>query len=416
VREPRLLDAYLERLTESMSLPDADRRAAAEEIAAPVEEAVADQVGRNVPRDLAERQALERLGAPERLADDLTAARRNGSHVLAAAGTALRVSILTGLQYFLFTWAVIVVVAVTAALVVTGVGRILGTAVLQGDWTLVTTGLLPAIVACAVAYGIGSAILTPVAVAARRPAAQVRRPLVVIGAALTAWIAIAVVAAPFHVWGVLVMLSAPAWFVAGLLRQRVRSAPILSSRVLLLTLAILVVGGIGLAVAAGGSSGQVTSGEAEPFEPIGENAAVGPFAHPEHPPVSFASEGTVGLIGPGAGPLTVERTAVAPMGLLEEWRDVRLEVWPGPPGPLLGPALDPDATEPLATGPMTLAGRRLSGSVEFLPRPDREHYYVAITGLSADGVRTQLAWPDVEWWRWEGTVVDFVRAWIDAPA
>jgi len=63
-----------------------------------------------------------------------------------------------------------------------------------------------------------------------------------------------------------------------------------------------------------------------------------------------------------------------------------------------------------ATGPITFDGRQLIGTVEFVPRPDREHYYVATTGIGPDGVRMQLAWPDLEWWRWEGTVVDFVRA------
>jgi len=408
VPDRQLLDAYLERLTGSMALSDAERRAAAEEIAAHVDEAVAVMRGRGVPADIAERRALEHLGPPERLADDLTAARRQGSHALAAVGTALRISIVTGLQSFLFAWAVIIVVAIAASFAVTGIGRLFGTAILQADWTPVTAALFPAVAACAVAYGIGRTILAPVAVAARRPAAQVRLPLAVAGVALTAWIALTVVVAPYHFGGALLMGSAPVWFVVGLLRHRSRPAPVLSSRMLAFTLGVLLIGGIGLVLAAGGSS-SVTSTEPEAFDPNAEYARVGPFVDLEDPPLAFLeNEGPTVASGPG--PVRIERTAPASAGILDAWRDVRLEVWPGPPGMMNGPGLDPAATEPLATGPITFDGRQLIGTVEFVPRPDREHYYVATTGIGPDGVRMQLAWPDLEWWRWEGTVVDFVRA------
>jgi hypothetical protein len=75
-----------------------------------------------------------------------------------------------------------------------------------------------------------------------------------------------------------------------------------------------------------------------------------------------------------------------------------------------GPGLDPAATEPLATAPITFDGSRLIGTVEFAPRWDREFYYVATTGVGPDGFRMQLTWPDLEFWRWEGTVLDFIGA------
>ena len=404
-----LREAYLERLVDSMALPDEERRAAAEEIAAHVDEAVADLRRQGLPADVAEGRALQRLGAPERLADDLTAARRQGVHALAAVGTALRVSIVTGLQYLLFAWAAMMVVAITLSLGVAGIRRIIGVDVLQADWTLLTSGLLPAVAACAVAYGIGRTILAPVAVAARRPAAQVRLPLAVAGVGVTAWMALTVVVATYHVAGALLMASAPAWFLFGLLRHRSRPAPILSSQVLIFTLAVFVIGGAGLAFFAGGSASGVTASESEAWDPDAWYGAIGPFAGGDDPPLEFAQGGGQ-PIGSGPGTVRVERSWPAPTGFLEAWSDVRLEVWPGPPGMLNGPALDPAATEPLATAPITFDGRRVTGAVEFSPRPDREHYYVATTGIDADGVRMQLSWPEVEWWRWEGTVVDFLGA------
>jgi len=409
VPDRQLLDAYLERLIDSMALPDAERHAAVEEIAAHVDDAMADLEGRGVPTDVAERRALEHLGSPERLADDLTAARRQGSHALAAVGAALRISIVTGLQSLFLAWALIFVVAITASLAVAGVSRLFGTAILQADWTPVTASLFPAVAACAVAYGIGRTILAPVALAARRPAAQVRLPLAVSGVTLTAWIALTVVAAPYHLAAALLMTSAPAWYLFGLLRHRARPTPVLSSRALVFTLAVFAIGA-GLVFAVGGSP-SVTSIESEAFDPNVEYARIGPFVDLEDPPLGFiVHDASKVQPGPGPGPVHIERSAVAPPGFLDAWGDVRLEVWPGTPGRPNGSVMDSEATEPLATGAMTFDGRRLTGTVEFVPRPDREHYYVATTGIDADGVRMQLAWPDLEWWRWEGTVVDFVRA------
>lgn len=400
--------AYLDRLTASMSLPDAERLAAAEEIAAHVDEAMADMQDRGLPAHVAEQRALERLGAPERLASDLTAARRHGGHALAAVGTALRVSVVTGVQYLLFAWAAIMVVAIAVSIAVAGVHLILGAEILQADWTPLTASLFPAIAACAVAYGVGRTILPPVAVAARRSSAQVRVPLAVAGACVSAWFSLAVVEAPYHVAGALLMATTPAWFLGGLLRRRSRPAPILSSRILVFTLTIFVVGGIGLVLAAGGTSSAV-SFESEAWDPNVEYAQVGPIAGVDHPPLEFAeSEGPV--LGPGPGPVRLERSWTAPGGFLEAWSDLRLEVWAGPSGMPSGPGLDPAATEPLATAPIAFDGRRLTGTLEFVPRPDREFYYVATTGIGPDGIRMQLTWPDLESWRWEGTVVDFVRA------
>lgn len=403
-----LRDAYLERLADAMALPDAERGAAAEEIAAHIDEAMADMQSRGLPADVAERRALEHLGPPERLADDLTAARRQGSHALAAVGTALRVTIVTGLQYLLFAWAVIILAAIAVSLAVAGIGRLLGTAILEADWTPVTAGLLPAVVACAVSYGIGRTILPPVAASARRPAWQVRIPLALSGAAITAWVAIAVVAAPYHLASALVMGSAPAWFLLGILPHHSRPAPVLSTRALVFTLAVFGIGGAGLVFATGGSPTEMTSTDARAFDPNVEYARVGPFVDLEHPPIELAASSGM-LERQGPGPVRLERSATVPAGVLAQWRDVRLEVWAGPVGVLNGPGIDPNATEPLGTGAMMRDGRWLTGIVDFQPLPDREQYYVAITGIGADGVRMQLGWPDTEWWRWEGTVVDLVR-------
>ena len=403
-----LRGAYLARLSDGLALPDAERTAATEEIAGHIDEAMADMRDRGLPADVAERRALQHLGPPERLADDLTAARRRGSHVLAAVGTAFRISIVSGLQYLLFTWAVIILTGLALSLGVASIGRLLGTAILQADWTPVTAGILPAVAACAVAFGIGRTILAPVAISARRPVSQIRPVLAVAGVAITAWWSLAVVAAPYHHVGALLMASVPGWFLFGLLRGPSRPPPVLVTPVLVFTL-IVFVGLAALVFAGGGAESAVTSSEPQAWDPADWYAEVGPFADVDQPPLEFA-EGGAPIVGPGPGPVRVERSWTAPAGFAEAWSDVRLEVWPAPPGMLNGPALDPAATQPMATAPISIDGHKLTGSVEFRPRPDREFYYVATTGIGSDGVRMQLAWPDVDFWRWEGTVVDFVRA------
>ncbi len=56
---------------------------------------------------------------------------------------------------------------------------------------------------------------------------------------------------------------------------------------------------------------------------------------------------------------------------------------------------------------MERTGRRLSALLTFGPLPSRQFYYVAVTGIGADGVRMQLAWPEVVMWEWRGTVAQW---------
>lgn len=403
--EQRLLDAYLERLDTALPLPESERRAAVEEIASHVSMTVDALMQNGVPLEVAERQALERLGGPDRLGDDLAASHRVPGHLLAAAGTAVRVSLVTALQAFIVTWAGVFVVALLLGLAVAGARRLLGTGLLQVDWSPLLDGLLPAVVGGLVAYAVGRALIGPVARAARRRQDEVRRPALVAGGAIAGVIGLTAIEARWTLAGAALMTSMPVWFAFGVLRPSLAPSWRVHRSAVLIAIVIAFVGAASLVLL--GGSGPGGSAESGTHDPKVEYAAVGPFVSLEQPPVRIADDG-FGSIAPweGPGPVRIARIGTVNSRFEDEWSDVRLEVWRGPVGEPDGPILDSAATEPLAVSPMTVHDGQVSGEVLFMPLPDRHFYYVAITGLDAENNRRQLAWPGAESWRWRGTPLE----------
>lgn len=407
--DPTLRDAYLERLDEALPLPEAERAATVEEIAAHVEMAADALLDRGVPAEVAVRQVLERLGPPERLADDIAASHRQPGHVLAAAGAALRVSLVTTFQAFVLAWAAVFVLALLFGLAVAGIRGLVGAEFLHMDWSPWLDGLLPALVGGVIAFAVGRALAAPVARAARRQPAQVRLPLLLIGLSVFTIIGLTAVEARWTLWTAALMVALPAWFALGMTRPGVAPAWPVAPRWSLALVAMLVIIPTSVIFLLGGVSSSASDGvtTSREYDPNEEYASVGPFVNLERPPIAFSGDGSSST-GPwqGPGPLLIERAGTIGPGFAQEWTSVRLEVWPGPESDLNGSALDPAATEPLATAPMTIDGRRISGQVRLEPRPERELYYVGITGLDAAGERWQLSWPGIEHWQWRGTPLE----------
>lgn len=407
--ERDLSQRWFERLDDALSLADHERAAAVEEIQAHVELAADELAARGVPRDVAVRRSLERLGAPERLARDITAAHRRPLDLLTAAGVAFRVTAATGFKAFVIAWAAVAVIALAFGLGVAAVRRVVGSGFLQVDWTPVLDGLIPAGVGAVVAFAVGRALVTPIAVAAHRGRTAVRGPILALGLTVAAAIALTAVEARWTAPTALAMASLPAWFALGVLRPAAFPSISVPGRFVALIAVVMVVAGSLLLLATPTpSAGE--SVEAEAFDPNVAYAAVGPFVDIEHPPLEVIE--TDDSVGPwaGPGPIRIERSGVIAAGQTDDWTNLRLEVWPGPTNLMDGSALDPTATEPLVTAPLTLRGREVHGSVGLRPVPGFSWYYVAITGVTADGERVQLAWPGVESWQWRGTVLQFAEA------
>jgi hypothetical protein len=207
------------------------------------------------------------------------------------------------------------------------------------------------------------------------------------------------------------MASAPAWYALGVARSGRLPIPRVGLRAVLVTAIGIIVGSMALLSAAGGvGSVQTFEDVGTPFDPNVRYAAIGSFVDIEHPPVVVDISDASHVWYQGPGPVPLARSATLRSDAVGEWTHLRLEVWPGPEGQLNGDALDPNATEPLAVAPMSRNGRHVNGALAFAPLPNRHFYYVAVTGIGVDGVRKQLAWPDVVEWEWRGTVLE----WIDA--
>lgn len=400
---------YLERLHDALSLSDRERVSAVDEIHAHVELAADDMVARGVPRDAAVRQVLERLGAPERLASDITAAHRRPNDLLTAAGVAFRVTATSGFKAFVIAWAGLFLAAIALGLAVAGIRRVTGSEFLQYDWAPVLDGLMPAVVGGVVAYAIGRSLVSPIAVAAHRSQSDVRRPILLIGIGVALVVGMTAIEARWNPLTALAMASLPAWFALGVLRptlvpgwQHPRRW-LIGVVVLMVSLPIAMLAFGGVTVTTGESL------ESEPFDPNVAYASVGRFVDLEHPPLELSTSSESAGPWSGPGPIRLERsgTFIAGAG---PWASIRLEVWPGPDGELNGPALDPNATAPLATAPMKVRGSRVYGSVLLEPQPRAAFYYLAVTALTPEGERVQLAWPGIEHWQWRGTALQYFEA------
>ncbi|HEX7172707.1 MAG TPA: permease prefix domain 1-containing protein [Candidatus Limnocylindria bacterium] len=407
-----LTTTYLQRLHEALSLSDSERTSAVEEIHAHVELAADEMMERGTPRDAAVRQVLERLGAPDRLARHITAAHRRPSDLLTAAGVAFRVTAATGFKAFVVAWAGIIVIAIALGLAVAGVRRLAGPRFLENDWTPVLDGLMPAAVGAIVAYGIGRALIGPIAIAAHRSRSDVRAPILVIGIAVSLVVSLTAIEARWSVLTALAMASVPGWFALGVLRPRLLPSASLSGRQVAIPMLVFFVAMPLLLFAAGGQTTSGGSIEYEASDPNVAYAAVGRFVDIEHPPITIVESPGSGGPANGPGPIRIERSGRMVGGGAEEWTDLRLEIWQGPVGELNGSALDPSATAPIVTAPMAVNGARVSGTVEVMPDPARSFHYVAVTGLTPDGERVQLAWPGIEHWQWRGTALQFFEALI----
>ena len=405
-----LVDAYLDRMASALPLPESERAAAVEEIAAYLADATAALVEHGVPHDAAQRQALLRLGAPERLAGDLAAAHRQPRHVLAAAGTALAVTLGTAFRSLVVAWALILLGALLFGLALAAVRYVVGPQLLAMDWSPLLDGLLPAVVGAVTAYAIGRAVIRPVSLAARRPPTQVRPVALLVGSVAMTLIGLTAIEARWTPPTAFLMAALPVWFAVGVLRPDLVPGWFPGSRMTAIAVLGLLVVGLGLTLALGATVS--TSGgsvESRTFDPNEEYAHIGLFVSLEHPPITLAD--ATSSAGPfeGAGPITFKRSGtISSSTALDDWTDLRLEVWQGPVGEPNGPVIDGTASEPLAAAPLVVDGRDLNGEITFWPLSDRTVYYVALTGRDAAGQRWQLAWPSAEFWRWRGTPLQLV--------
>lgn len=410
--ERSLLDAYLARLEASLPLTDAERAAAVEEIAGHIADVTAELVERGLPADVAERRALSRLGAPERLADDLAAAHRGPRDLLVASGVALRSAVRAIVWSVLVTWIMVFVIGLILALAWALANRLVRLP--NVDWTPWINAPLAAGTMAVAAYAVGRSIVRPVTLAAHRPEREVCAAVLLVGLPLAAWAGLSWISLPWNLVGATMAALLPAWFAAGVLRPHLVPAwfPLDRPRIGWGLIAVIVISLAGLSVT-GGMPTQTFTDVGGQLEPATEFIAIAPFEHVETAPLEEATTdgATFGGFGQGVGPIDWSQTwRLTSADALASWTDLRAEVWAIGHDTFDGPLVAGDAIGPVASAPVSVMGRRATAALSFPAVPDREYYYLAVVGTDPDGERQLAAWPSFRQWTWSGTPLEYFVA------
>lgn len=408
-----LLDAYLARLEASLPLTDAERAAAVEEIAGHIADVTDELVERGLPADVATRRALSRLGAPERLADDLAAAHRTPRDLLVATGVALRSTVRAVVWSVLVTWIMIFVIGMALALAWALVTRLVSLP--HVDWTGWINAPLVAATMALAAYAAGRSIVRPVALAAHRSERIVRAAVLLVGLPIATWAGLAWIELEWNLAGAAVAALLPAWFTAGVLRPNILPAwfPLDRPRIGWALIAVILISLFGLSVV-GAPAQQTFTETAREIDPATEFIGIAPFEHFATAPLE--QTGTDGAtfddgFDQGAGPIGWSQTwRLTSADALAGWSDLRAEAWATDRDTFGGPVGAEDVTGPLASAPVSVTGRRATVSLELPAAPDREYYYLAVVGTDPDGERQLAAWPSFRQWTWYGTPLDFILA------
>ncbi|MEO8509961.1 MAG: permease prefix domain 1-containing protein [Chloroflexota bacterium] len=407
-----LRTAYLQRLERELSLSDPDRAAAIEEIDGHVDDVIVELTERGLPPDVAERRALERLGAPERLAEALTAAHRTPRDVFVAAGVGLRVSVSTALWSFITVGVILFVVGVAFAALYVLAQRLAPVPRIELGADAST-----ALLACAVAisaHAVGRAILRPVAIAAHHRPADLRPIVLTVGIAVTTWIGLTLLRQSWGISGAIIMALLPGWFAAGVMAPNLvpRWLPANRRLVGVAALAIIVLSVIGLSVAGPGTpAGEALSRESDPAT---EFAAIAPFDHWLSAPIdATANASSFVPIDRGAGPISWRETwHLSGRDALAGWTDLHVEVWASSANVGADSWVDADATGPLVSTPLVVRGRNASAAVSFEALPTHGFYHLAVVGTDPDGARQLVTWPSFRQWTWVGTPLEFLIAMV----
>jgi hypothetical protein len=409
-------DAFLQRIADGLPFDEAEKLDILRELAAHLADSTARLEADGLPLDAAQRTALDRLGPPDRLAVELTQARRTPRRLLAAAGAGTWAAVSGVIYGYLFGVLILVLVSIGTVALAASVVHLFG-----GSWGSLLDNSALTLLALGVGLYVAGHKVTSV-VAARagyhiRAARLVTTALgggLVLGYALVGW------SGALNWPDVAILLSLPAWFVVGAWRSTAAAFPSRRWRLQVLGLMLVIVP-LGLILGAG-------------QQPQG-NGGVWPAAGVERiglttpAAVAAAQDGDGG--GMGGGTVSIG-TIIRDPAVLAGWRDLRVEAWRGTGAVGTDPsllALDPVARGPFAVEPAGFetpgqtpswtwasgdalpdGSVRLSGSVRIDRSPNVTLAWVAITGLGPDGRRYIISGPLFDSTSFRGTAWDWFAA------
>jgi hypothetical protein len=333
-------DAFLQQIADGLPFDEAEKLDILRELAAHLADSTARFESEGLTLAAAERTALDRLGPPDRLAVELTRARRTPRRLLAAAGAGTWAAV-SGVVYgYLVGVLILVVVSIgTVALAASAVHLFGGSWGSQLDNTAMTL--------LALGVGVYAAGLKMTSVVAARAGYHVRaarRVTTALGGALIAGFALVGWNGTLNWPDVAMLLSLPAWFVVGAWRSTAAAFPPRRWHLQILGLMLVVVP-LGLVLGAGQQPQSSGSGGLRPtgVERIGLPT-----------PEAVAAAQGIESGGGKVGGIESIGTAIRDPVVLAGWRDLRVEAWRGTGAVGIDPslmALDPAARGPFAVGP-----------------------------------------------------------------
>jgi hypothetical protein len=417
--EPIGRDAFLQRIADGLPFDEAEKLDILRELAVHLADSTARLEADGLPLDAAERTALDRLGPPERLAAELTQARRTPRRLLAAAGAGTWAAV-SGIVYgYLFGVLILVVVSIGTVALAASVVHLFG-----GSWgSLLDNSALTLLALGVGVYVAGLKVTSVVAARAGYHIRAARRVTTALGGGLVLAYALVGWSGTLNWPDVAILLSLPAWFVVGAWRSTAASFPSRRWRLQILGLMLVLVP---LGLVLGASQQPQSSGGVWPTAGVERIGLATPAA------VAAAQDGDGGGIGGGVVSIG---TIIRDPAVLAGWRDLRVEAWRGTGVVGIDPsllALDPAARGPFAVGPagfetpgetprwawgsgtaVPYGSVRLSGSVRVDRSPNVTLAWVAITGVGPDGRRYIINGPLFDSTSFNGTAWDWFAAIIE---
>jgi energy-coupling factor transporter transmembrane protein EcfT len=370
---------FLAKVAAGLTLPDPMSAEVLQELSDHLDDVASELEASGAALLDAEREAIERLGPPAKLAHDLSRAHRPRSRLLLAAGAGAVEAVRVGLFGLLLGWLFVLLAFVLGGAASRAASSMLGLnpeADWAGGWNTVLTAVTFNVAAC---LG-GAAAVRAVARVGWSTPREVRRGVLLGGGALLAWVVLVVVPQQLNWASVIGLCAVPVAFALGTRFDALRPMRAYSAMLLLLIPGILAFGAISLARSATGpgpttyfSWNEQTHAEEMgiPLWWTGTSAA----------PPTFTEGGWGGSLGT----LTVDVNAASEASAAQ-FSGLRLEAWAAEP-PKGDWRLRPGQAGPFATAPAVRAGTEITGTLRFATRPDVAWAQVTLTGVAPDGQR-----------------------------
>jgi hypothetical protein len=373
-------DQYLTEVAGFLTLPEELKAEILEELAAHLADTVADLENTGLEPDLAEAEALARLGQPDHLARALATAHRTPAQLLAAAGAGTWAAIGSGVGGAIVGWLVVMLAAILGTIVVRQV-----TAALDiyftgwtGGWNTVLTGLVLA----AGALAAGTAAVHAVARRGWRAPYEVRDVVALTGGTALALLVLVLFEASLNWASVLALSLVPIAFAVGTRVSTLRPTGIRTLGVLsIATAAVVLVAGLMTGVSAGPSQSyswnqdSIGSGILPPWWGGSSERANALFGSQSSSSTALGGE-------------TIEYQASSQQAIAQ-LRDFRLEAWVAQ-APRDDWRLVPGQTRPFAVAPAYFDGTTISGTIAYNQSPTVTWAQVVLTAVGHDGQRYLL--------------------------